>query len=1261
MGARLRSLIALSVVATTTMVTASSTPRPTFAATTLVPEKVRTDTPVAVDGTVSDMAQIGNRIVVAGTFTQVKPLPGATAISKKYIYAFDVTTGALDTGFAPIFDAPIEAIEPSTDGASLFVVGSFNTVSGVARRKIVKLTAAGAVDATFVANASDKVSALEVGAGRIWVGGKFKTVKGTARGGLAALDATTGAVKTDFNLAIAGGIGFGGELTVKGLGVTPDLKTLIISYTGQTIGGLSRVGVAELDLSGATAVVAPWHTTLFQDGLANRGGQLWLRGFDLSPDGSYFVVTTSGGDSPPINDMVIALPVAGDEGVTPKWLSRHFDSVYSVAIDTNSVYVGGHFRYQEAPGSIEPYPGDPTVNYSFGTGPNGIGAGVLGNQVVARVQLGALDPTTGKALPWNPGSDAFNGVAAITVIPRGLLVGGDQSVVAGKTVGRAAFFDRNLAVTEANNSIITDPIIGEILPANASRIVRGTATATSGVKRVQITIQDRRTKSYMQANGTFTVAFYAFTATLGNQGTSVTWSLPITFPGGSFEIQSRSFGVDATKEADVPKVGVEAFDPADSAPDGRSLAVDLSGADGRTVTLRGTASDERGVTAVKVALRNQTANHFLRPNGAVGDFYEFNATIDNPGATGTNWSFTIAAPTDGHWYSQIVAIDTVGQRDGSPGSAGWDMFPNNTAPVVTINTPTSEATAAADASIEITGTATDDRGVARVQVHLVNLSTDQGMVGVGLLGDRASWVSATLATPNATSTAWSITSPQLPPGRYQLQVTATDTADREATTIPLINVNVSIPGDGRPAVTITSPGNATITSPNTTVAGAATDAQGVQGVRLALYSNSAPYGWLQADGTINESTIHSFSPTLNTPGGTSTNWSMAITLPHEAVWSIRAYSLDNRTQPSNPVWTSVRYSTNDQPPTFTVTTPTEGQIITGGTTVGVNGVVEDDVAVDRVVMYFYRAPFWEGPNPQNAGTVPGMYDAFVTSPGAKRSNWSITSPVLTPGSWTIYTYAIDRSGQTSPARYVTFNVGITGDAPPLAMIDSPMYAKADFTSNSFTISGRATDDKGVATVAVRIQQLGGSWLKPDGTVTGAPGDAVWTATVANPGTTSTTWTLPVTLPSGGYNIYVHTIDSVGQRQTQLNWATGGQAVQVFVTPGDTVPTITMTAPTSNSTIGGATFGVTGAATDDKGITNAWVLVRRTTDRSIGLRADGSIGAVEYVAATLSVPGGTSTNWSLNANIPAGNWEVYVYVTDITAKQAWAGAVNLTVT
>jgi hypothetical protein len=48
-----------------------------------------------------------------------------------------------------------------------------------------------------------------------------------------------------------------------------------------------------------------------------------------------------------------------------------------------------------------------------------------GPGAVYRPGIGALDPRTGRALPWNPTKDRGHGTQALVAYPGGLLVGSD--------------------------------------------------------------------------------------------------------------------------------------------------------------------------------------------------------------------------------------------------------------------------------------------------------------------------------------------------------------------------------------------------------------------------------------------------------------------------------------------------------------------------------------------------------------------------------------------------------------------------------------------------------------------------------------------------------------------------------------------------------------------------------------------------------------------------------------------------------------------
>ena len=66
---------------------------------------------------------------------------------------------------------------------------------------------------------------------------------------------------------------------------------------------------------------------------------------------------------------------------------------------------------------------------------------IFPNHAVFRSQLAALDPSDGRALDWDPGSNAGLGTFDLTLIDRGLLAGMDNDRYNQILTGRSGFFD----------------------------------------------------------------------------------------------------------------------------------------------------------------------------------------------------------------------------------------------------------------------------------------------------------------------------------------------------------------------------------------------------------------------------------------------------------------------------------------------------------------------------------------------------------------------------------------------------------------------------------------------------------------------------------------------------------------------------------------------------------------------------------------------------------------------------------------------------
>src|SRR4051794_21770837 len=168
-------------------------------------------TPHVMNGSVNAITQVGNKIIAAGTFTSVSPSGtfGNTGddVTRNRIFAFDATTGAIDPSFNPNLGGAANSLD--TDGTYIYVAGSFGSVGGnSAIKRVVKLTAGGAVVAGFRAVPNKTVNEVVVRGSRAYIGGAFTSIKSgnvtTSRSRLAALDPTTGAVLAGVNVPFSG-------------------------------------------------------------------------------------------------------------------------------------------------------------------------------------------------------------------------------------------------------------------------------------------------------------------------------------------------------------------------------------------------------------------------------------------------------------------------------------------------------------------------------------------------------------------------------------------------------------------------------------------------------------------------------------------------------------------------------------------------------------------------------------------------------------------------------------------------------------------------------------------------------------------------------------------------------------------------------------------------------------------------------------------------------------------------------------------------
>ncbi|GAB1689984.1 delta-60 repeat domain-containing protein [Krasilnikovia sp. M28-CT-15] len=377
-------------------------------------------TPHVLDGTVWTIAVVGDTVVVGGAFTRVQDSARKVTYARKNIFAYGLRDGAIRS-FAPQVDGAVYALAAGPTN-TVYVGGVFKTVNRVAQRGLARLSVAtGARITTFTAKINwGDVRAMSVSGARLYVGGTFSAISGKARVGLARLSMANGAPD----------LGFDPKLSAPGLprarvehfDISPDGRKLVAVGALLRANGLDRAQIAMYDVSGAGAVVTGWYTDVYKQ-QCMAGFETYLRQVKFSPDGQYFVVVATGRAASPTSmcDSAARFEATGDGAHTPTWVQRTGgDSLYAVAVTGPAVYVGGHQRYLDNP---------------YGTDTGGPGPGA-----VSRPGIGALDPATGAALPWNPTRTRGVGVRVFVALPGGLIVGSDTTSLGKEYHGRIGMF-----------------------------------------------------------------------------------------------------------------------------------------------------------------------------------------------------------------------------------------------------------------------------------------------------------------------------------------------------------------------------------------------------------------------------------------------------------------------------------------------------------------------------------------------------------------------------------------------------------------------------------------------------------------------------------------------------------------------------------------------------------------------------------------------------------------------------------------------------
>ena len=409
----------------------------------------------------------------------------------------------------------------------------------------------------------------------------------------------------------------------------------------------------------------------------------------------------------------------------------------------------------------------------------------------------------------------------------------------------------------------------------------------------------------------------------------------------------------------------------------------------------------------------------------------------------------------------------------------------------------------------------------------------------------------------------------------------TDTYNSENYWVDVV-FNTSGSGDAvAPAVAITSPTSSstlTVTTTPMALGGTASDNVGVTQV-----------SWVNDRGGSGTAT------------GT-TVWSVASIALLAGVNILTVTARDAAGNTSAAVLTVTNNAPDTTAPVVTITTPTSAATTTvAATPITIGGTASDAVGVTQVTWVNSRG---------GSGTATGT------------TSWSVAGIVLLTGSNVLTVTALDAAGNSSTA---TLTVTYTPDTTaPVVTITSPTSnTTLAVTAATLSIGGSSSDAVGVTQV---------SWVNDRGGSGTATGTSTWA--VAN-----------IALQSGVNLLTVTARDAAGNTSTT--------SLQVTYTPDTTLPVVTITGPTSSSTLAvtASSLALSGTASDNIGVTQvSWV-------NSLG-GSGTATGTTSWSVASITLLSGSNVI-TVTARDSAGNTSTATLTVTYTPPDTTLPAVTIT--
>ncbi|WP_256934833.1 YncE family protein, partial [Microbacterium sp. BF1] len=248
-------------------------------------------------------------------------------------------------------DDRIGRADPEAFGPAVYIGGGFTAVDGQNRYRLAAFnTDTGQLIANWTPGTNTIVQGIVATDTTVYVTGEFSNVNNTARTGVAALSASTGAV-LDFNPVLAGGYG------VRSVVVSPDKSKVVIAGSFTSTNGSTNPGRGMAALDATTGASLPWAiNSVIRNGgtgasiysLASDGDSVYGSGYDF-------------GGSKTEDDFEGSFRANWSDG-SMVWMEDCHGDTYSVYPTGGVLYTAAHSHYC---GNIGEFPQLDPWNFNF--------------------------------------------------------------------------------------------------------------------------------------------------------------------------------------------------------------------------------------------------------------------------------------------------------------------------------------------------------------------------------------------------------------------------------------------------------------------------------------------------------------------------------------------------------------------------------------------------------------------------------------------------------------------------------------------------------------------------------------------------------------------------------------------------------------------------------------------------------------------------------------------------------------------------------